>query len=339
MSRVPMLERAEPVEWEARGDFVEWLADCGATLAVTTYNAGKLILLEATAPEGLRQSCWKLPRPMGLAVDGMALAIAVREQIVWCAPCFAADDAEGSLVRADWKQVAARTVGRLDVHDLAVGRRGLHFMATKFNCLARPSDRVQFTIVWRPPFMTEVVPRDCCHLNGLGMDDGRPALVTAFCESPLAKGWRSENRFRSGVAMELPSGRVVARGLNMPHSPRRYADRWWLANSGEGTLCQLEEGRLEATVVAAAPGFTRGLTFAADRAVVGRSRIRNRHILDAPPVRQRWGALQAGVSLIDVQAGRETGGIDFLRGGREVYETAVISSAEREAWAARLLAP
>ena len=78
------------------------------------------------------------------------------------------------------------------------------------------------------------------------------------------------------------------------------------------------------TPVAFLPGFTRGLSFAAGRAIVGLSKIRPEHILDAPPVRNRQGDLRAGVALVDVAAGRETGTLEFTRGGNEVFETAFL---------------
>jgi uncharacterized protein (TIGR03032 family) len=110
----------------------------------------------------------------------------------------------------------------------------------------------------------------------------------------------------------------------MPHSPRRHAGRWWFCNSGEGSLCIWDRQQGAAEVTATLPGFTRGLTFASGRALVGLSKIRPKHILDAPPVRARWPHLQAGVALVDLASGRPTGGVEFVKGGREVYEVAYL---------------
>src|SRR5687767_4468955 len=63
--------------------FPEWLASTGASLAFTTYEAGKLFLL-GTRPDG-RLSIFErsFPRCMGLAVsgDGRSLALATQYQI------------------------------------------------------------------------------------------------------------------------------------------------------------------------------------------------------------------------------------------------------------------
>ena len=41
---------------------------------------------------------------------------------------------------------------------------------------------------WRPPFVSALAPEDRCHLNGLGLVDGRPKYVTALGETDTAGG-------------------------------------------------------------------------------------------------------------------------------------------------------
>ena len=135
---------------------------------------------------------------------------------------------------------------------------------------------------------------------------------------------RGGERFASGVAIDVRRNRIVARGLNMPHSPRLHEERWWLCNSGEGALAHLDPATGAVCEVVALPGFTRGLAFAWGRAIVGRSRIRPRHILDAPPVRARFPELRAGLSLVDPGSGKATGALDFVAGGAEVFDVAFL---------------
>jgi uncharacterized protein (TIGR03032 family) len=114
----------------------------------------------------------------------------------------------------------------------------------------------------------------------------------------------------------------------MPHSPRWHAGRWWLCDSGRGTLVAQDPTRGACEELAALPGFTRGLTFAHERAIVGLSRVRKKHILDAPPVRQRWKRLRSGLALVDFTRGVQTGSLEFLHGGREVYDVTFLPPAE-----------
>src|SRR5438270_388429 len=82
----------------------------------------------------------------------------------------------------------------------------------------------------------------------------------ALGETDTHAGWRA-GKARGGVLLDVPSGRPVARGLSMPHSPRWYHDRLWVLESGAGSIAVVDEatGRLDA--VALLPGFTRGLDF------------------------------------------------------------------------------
>ena len=72
---------------------------------------------------------------------------------------------------------------------------------------ARPASRPR----WRPPFVTALEPTDRCHLNGLGMVDGRPRYVTALGETDAPAGWRA-NKARGGILMDVDSGEVITRG-------------------------------------------------------------------------------------------------------------------------------
>jgi uncharacterized protein (TIGR03032 family) len=307
---------ASGLELRIHGDFVEWLAATGGSLAVTTYNSGKLVLISA-ARGTLAVHVAKLIRPMGIAYIGERLAVATRDRIlVWrLAMTELADE-------PTFFAETTHSTGRIDAHELAYGSRGLVFANTRFNCLARPSDRAHFRRMWTPSFMREHsrTPHDCCHLNGLGVRDGRVAYATAFCTGAEPGSWRGDRRMTEGVVLDVTSDRVVASNLCMPHSPRWDGSDWWFCNSGEGTLCQFDARGGAHHAVAALPGFTRGLTFAGGRAVVGLSRIRRRHILDAPPVRARHRSLRSGLWLVDIAAGRISGAIEFVRGGREVFD-------------------
>lgn len=305
------------IELRVHGDLVDWLAGSGGTIAVTTYNAGKLALF--SAPHGeLVARFVRLPRPMGLAFDGVHLAVAVRDQIqLW-------------KVTADGQPefVAAHDTGRLNVHDVALDERGLCFVNTRFNCLARPSDRANFRRIWQPWFITERQRGDCCHLNGVGVRDGRVTMATAFSTGGDAGAWRSENRFSSGVVIEVRQNRVAITGLCMPHSPRWDGRKWWVCNSGAGTLCTFEPETGTCADAVRLPGFTRGLCFVAGRAVVGLSRIRQRNILDAPPVYGKFATMRSGVWLVRPETGDVTGALEFVRGGRETYDVAFLPNRE-----------
>lgn len=332
----PPITPANPIELRARGDFIPWLEASRSTLAVTTYNSGKLALF--SAPQGeLQASYWSFPRPMGLAVSGQRLALATRDHfwhLNWSRDEEAASDPSRRFIRV----ASVVATGRIDAHDVAYGVDDPLFVNTRFNCIARPSKRAGFKPIWLPPFMRGESPMqqvDCCHLNGLGVGEFCfPEMATAFCDRSKPAAWRAGDRFQSGVLIDVPRNRVVLRGLCLPHSPRWFGGEWWLCDSGRGVLAAVDVKSDRYESVIELPGFTRGLKFAAGRAIVGLSRIRKRHILDAPPVRDRWRRLRSGVSLVDCQRGVETGSLEFVRGGREVYDVTFLPGATAATFAA-----
>jgi uncharacterized protein (TIGR03032 family) len=324
-----MSEAAKPVVIEtkpkqalrcrAQGNFAEWLAASGGSVAITTYTSGKLVLVTCRANR-LRFRTLCFPRPMGLALSGRRLALAIQERIL----VFRRDATDGA-----FRPYQEFVTGKLDTHDVAFGRRGIYFVNTRYNCLARATECCRFVRSWQPPFIPDLVRHDRCHLNGIGLIGGRPALATAFCETSHAGGWREANRFTSGVLIDVRENQVIARGLCMPHSPRRHKREWWFCNSGHGTLEAFDSQTGRCEEVCALPGFTRGLCFVGGHALVGLSKIRPEHILDAPPVHGRHPQIRAGVALVDCNTGTQTGLLEFVHGGNEVYEVLFLPQISR----------
>lgn len=198
------------------------------------------------------------------------------------------------------------TTGDLDVHDIAIDGDGrVIFVCTLFGCLATLSERASFQPLWRPPFLSALVPEDRCHLNGLALRDGRPAYVTVVADCDVVDGWR-DRRQDGGCVIDVATNEIVARGLSMPHSPRWHRDRLWLVNSGTGEFgtVELATGRFEP--VAFCPGYLRGLAFAGDYAVVTLSKPRHTTFhglaLDER-LQQRGAEPQCGLQVIDLRSG------------------------------------
>ena len=213
----PPTEKAKPafVATTSR-QFPNWLADSGGSLAVSTYQSGKVILIGTNRQTG-RLSVFErtLERPMGMAFRDSRLAIASMIQITSFVD--AAGGAPGTAgYDALFVPQSATYTADLDVHDVAFGADGrLVFVNTLFSCLATTSETHSFKPLWKPPFISRLAPEDRCHLNGLAMRDGEPAYVTCVAETDVADGWR-EHRTGGGVVVDVASGEVVCRGLSMP---------------------------------------------------------------------------------------------------------------------------
>jgi uncharacterized protein (TIGR03032 family) len=310
-------------------NFPALLRQLSASLLVTTYQAGKLVLLRDEGDHlNTHYRTFKAPMGLALADGGAKLALGTTLQ-VWefrDNPDVARRLEPAGTHDACYLPRASHVTGNVLIHEMAYGTCGqLWFVNTRFSCLATLDPESSFVPRWRPPFVTELEPSDRCHLNGLAMVDGKPKCVTALGETNAMAGWRP-NKAKGGVLMDVDSGAILCRGLSMPHSPRWYGGRLWVCESGSGTLGCVDRntGRYEA--VAAVPGFTRGLDFAGDLAFVGLSQVRESAVFSGIPITERLAPEErtCGVCVVDLRRGEVVALLKFTSGVQEVFAVAVL---------------
>jgi uncharacterized protein (TIGR03032 family) len=117
--------------------------------------------------------------------------------------------------------------------------------------------------------------------------------------------------------------------MAMPHSPRWYDDRLWVLNSGTGELLTVEPSTGESTVVCRLPGYLRGLCFVGPFALVGMSKIREKHIFGGLPIQERAERLICGVAVIDLRTGLMAGIFEFTSGCEELYDVQFLPGIRR----------
>lgn len=308
-------------------NFPVLLRELGASLLVTTYQAGKLVLVRDEG-DHLNAHFRGFPAPMGMALDGDRLAIGTKTQ-VWefvNVPAVAARLDPPGRHDACYLPRSSHFTGDIQIHEMAWGAGGdLWVVNTRFSCLCTLDRSASFRPRWRPPFVSELEPSDRCHLNGLGMVDGKPKYVTALGETDAMGGWR-ENKARGGVVIDVDSGAVITRGLSMPHSPRWYAGRLWVCESGAGTFgfIDLNTGKYEP--VAQTPGFTRGLDFAGPFAFVGLSQVRESAVFSGIAITERLTEEErtCGVCVIDLRSGQVVGVLRFETAVQEVFAVTLL---------------
>ena len=267
--------------------FTRWLAGERASLAFTTYQAGKLVLVGLRPDGRLSIVAKSFPRCMGLGTGpGGTVWVSALYQL-WRFQNFLEPGAKRDDSDAVFVPVTAFTTGDVDIHDIGSTADGRPiFVVTRYNCLATTSARASFAPIWAPPFIDRLAAEDRCHLNGLAMRDGRPAFVTCVAATNLADAWR-ERRRDGGVVLDVASGETVAAGLSMPHSPRLHRGRLWLVQTGTGEFghVDLATGRFEP--VCFLQGFARGVTFVGDHAVIGVSRPRGHRTFEGLALEDR----------------------------------------------------
>ena len=300
----------------------------GCTLVFSTYQAGKVIFICATSPEKIEQHALDFPRPMGLAVSDQRIAVATRDEVIVLANTSAEETQHvdsGVLIGAAGGTYAPERTyfsGEVDTHDLAWGRDGLWAINTLLSSMALVDESSDFESQWRPPFVSDVVPEDRCHLNSMAMVDGQPEYVTAFGKVDAFEGWR-ENRVSGGILMDVPSGEIVLDGLPMPHSPRVYDGKLYLLLSGTGELvcAEPEAGRYE--VVTQLPGFVRGMARCNDYLFVGLSKLRKTSSTFASlPISEQ--AVFSGIVAVSLSEGRIVEYLKYETGCEEIYDVQVL---------------
>jgi uncharacterized protein (TIGR03032 family) len=320
----------QPLRSKHTSNFPALLEQLGVSILVTTYQAGKLVLLRADGPT-INTHFRDLPRPMGLAADRTRLAVGTGQEIRQyrnMTPVCRRLEPPG---RHDACYLArsAHVTGDIDIHEMAWAGDELWFVNTRFSCLCTLNGIHSFVPRWRPPFVTALAPQDSCHLNGLGMapDAGGqlvPRYVTALAATNTPQGWR-EHKKDGGVLLEVPSGKVIVGGLSMPHSPRWVRDRLWMLESGKGGLgfVDLAAGRYQS--VAELPGFTRGLDIVGNLAFVGLSQVRESAVFSGIPIAEKALAERnCGVWVVDIRSGQTVAFLRFEDAVQEVFAVQVL---------------
>jgi uncharacterized protein (TIGR03032 family) len=334
--------RTPAFELTASRQFTAWLAEQKASLAFTTYQAGKLFLLGLQPDGQLSIFNRTFERCMGLWASPERLLMSSLYQLWQFNNALAPGQAHQGYDRLFVPQLAW-TTGDLDVHDIAVAGNGGHdiaeggagrpvFVNTLFSCLATVSESHSFKPLWQPPFVSKLAAEDRCHLNGVAVDAGEPRYATSVSISDVADGWR-DHRVAGGVVIDVASGEVVATGLSMPHSPRLHRGRLWLLDSGSGRFGQLEpaSGRFEE--VCFCPGYARGLAFIGEFAVIGLSLPRHNRSFSGLPLddelSRRGAAPRCGLLVVDLRTGDAPHSLRLEGAIHELYDVAAMPGVVR----------
>lgn len=330
-------------------NFPAILDQLGSSLLVTTYQAGKLVVVRSDA--GVINTHFRaFNKPMGMAVGQGRLAIGTAVD-VWefrNVPAVTAKLDPPGKHDACYLPRSSHVTGDIQIHEMAyvkVESRGsrvegqappapriphpasseLWFVNTRFSCLATHDPDHSFAPVWRPKFISQLTPDDRCHLNGLGLKDGRPTWVTALGETDTGGGWR-ENKKSGGILMDIESNEIIARGLSMPHSPRWHNGQLWLLESGTGSIgtVDLNSGRYEPVVQL--DGFTRGMEMVGNLAFVGLSQVRETAVFSGIQITERLKETErtCGVWVVDIQRGQVVAFLKFEEAVQEVFAVALL---------------
>ncbi|MFO0897436.1 MAG: TIGR03032 family protein [Pirellulales bacterium] len=330
LSTVPSAPLRE-VRYRTSDNFADVLVRLGGSLLVSTYQAGKLVVIGLHAGQ-IAVGLTNFEQAMGIAAAGDRLAVGSRGRLWFLRRAAGIGPQLEPIGRHDqcWITRTCQVTGPIDCHELAWlpndGKGELWITNTLFSCLCTLDERHSFVPRWRPPFVSALAAEDRCHLNGVASADGQIRYVTAFGETDAAEGWRPR-KASGGCLIDVPASAVVARGLCMPHSPRVHAGRVWLFESGKGALNVVDLSRGTVEPVCVLPGYARGLAIWHNMALVGLSKIRETATFGGVPIAERRQELVCGVVIVELATGRQTAAFQFLSGVDEIFDVQFLPGA------------
>lgn len=302
----------------------ELLQKIASSLLVTTYQAGKLVVVRED--QGRLNTHFRIyNRPMGLIADRGRLALGTAmtvEHYRNMADVAKKLDPPGKHDAAFLPR-RGHITGNIDIHEMDFAGDELWLVNTRFSCLCTLDGEHSFVPRWRPPFISGYAPEDRCHLNGLEVVDGKPKYVTALGTADEAGGWR-ENKAGGGILMDVESSEIICRGLSMPHSPRWYDGKLWVLESGNGTLATVDPATGGLETVCELPGFTRGLDFYGPFAFVGLSQVRESAVFSGISITEKVTERNAGVWVVDLRSGHIVAFLKFEDAVQEVFAVSVL---------------
>ncbi len=342
-------------------NFPKILKALNISLAITSYQSARLILIRSEG-ESIDTRFKAFSRPMGIYADESRITLGTFNQVVEFKRSdtllekikTGALDNTGNFSRKvlekdkeqmeelrkqreeeinDVKQSdslylhrAALTTGMINIHDIAWGDEGLWVVNSTFSCLSTLSPDSSFIARWKPKFISELLPEDRCHLNGMAMLNGRPKYVTTFNMEDSRDSW-SEGRIDYGTLIDIDTDEILIEGMIMPHSPKVYKGEVYVCESGLGVVWKYSPITKEKTEVVKLQGFTRGLFFYGGVMFVGLSQVRASEIKNPTPLSKEYDETYAGVWMINLEDNTEIGHIKFDGDVDQIYDIAIIPNS------------
>ena len=310
--------------------FPEWLARAGASIAFSTYQAGKLFFL-GLRPDG-RLSVFErtFARCMGLggqrrrahARAGHALSdLPLRQRAARRA-------GQARRQRRALCAASAWITGDLDVHDIGIdaGRRPV-FVNTLFSCLATVSDGSQFQAALAAALRFPAGARGPLPSQRPGDARRRAALCHRRRGARTSPTAGATSASTAALSSTSRPARSSCEGLSMPHSPRLHDGRLWLLNSGDRRIRLRRSRERPFEPSPSVPAMRAVSPFVGDHAIIGLSLARENRTFQGLPLDQalaKHGAeARCGLLVIDLKTGdtialgahRRRGARTLRRGG------------------------
>jgi len=270
------MQEQRPFQFKYNPETAQLLRQLNCSLALSTYQAGKVIFISAQNNEKLIQLPRSFSKAMGIALEKDKLALACKDEVI----VFRSSKSlahhypkKPGVYDAMFLPRSTYHTGAVDIHDIDFCREGLCAVNTNFSCIVKIDDNYSFTPIWKPDFISKVSSGDHCHLNGMAVYAGEIKYVTAFSSTDTPRGW-TKNITETGLLIDYTTKEILVSDLAMPHSPRIYKEDLYLLESAKGNLLRINPRTLDRELVYQYDGFLRGLSIYRGFAFIGLSKVR-----------------------------------------------------------------
>ncbi|HRK52404.1 MAG TPA: TIGR03032 family protein [Cyclobacteriaceae bacterium] len=308
----------------------ELLLKLNCSIVISTYQAGKLVMISPKDENSLITLPRSFDKPMGFDVHDDKLILACKDEvIVFENSQDLATHYPNKMHTYDSLFLPRMTyyTGHVDMHDISFGNKGIWAVNTSFSCVCLINGNHNFIPKWKPKFISELVSEDRCHLNGLVMQDGNPLYVTALGTSDTPQGWR-DSIMEGGVLIDLSTDENIFEGLPMPHSPIFYKGELYVLLSATGQLVRLDVKNKKIEVIQDLEGFCRGLDIIGDYAFIGMSKLRETSSTFAKLAFTET-ADKAGIKIVHIPTKAMVGEIEYKTSVDEIYEVKTLQESIR----------
>lgn len=309
----------------------ELLQKLNCSLAISTYQAGKLVFISALNESKIVQLPRTFDKPMGIAHDHQndKLALACKDEVIVFSN---AKELAKYYPRSPEKYDAlymprvSYHTGNLDIHDLNFGQnKELYGVNTLFSSIVKIDDNYSFTPIWKPKFIDRVVSEDRCHLNGMAMLNGKPKYVTAFGQGNTFQSWR-DTVTTGGIVIDVETDEIIIDGLAMPHTPRIFNGELYTLLSATGELIKINKEKGTYEVIVQLDGFVRGMDLYKDYLFIGLSKLRENSSTFA---KLNLKANEAGIMIVHLPTASIAGKISYQTSLDEIYDVHVLPGKTR----------
>ena len=311
-------------------DLPELLLNLNCSIAITTYQAGKLVFISPLDQNMLTMLPRSFNKPMGFEVDGNRMILATKDEVILF------ENSRELAVHYPNKPDTYDSLfvprltfhtGQVDLHDIAFGKDGIWAVNTSFSCICQVNGNFNFIPKWKPPFITHLVSEDRCHLNGLVMLKGKPKYATMLGNSDTPKGWR-DNIMEGGSLIDIESNEIILDKLPMPHSPMLYKGDLYTLLSASGEIIKVNIKDKKFEVIKKLDGFCRGMDIHGDYIFAGMSKLRKNSSTFAK-LSFAGKADTAGIKIIHLPTRALVGELTYQTSVDEIYGLKILANTIR----------